>query len=35
MVGKSVDVALATAEEILRYAEEEFEKAIKTGDVML
>jgi uncharacterized protein (UPF0332 family) len=31
----NVDVALATAEEILKYAEEEFEKAIKTGDVML
>jgi len=31
----SVDVALATAEEILKYAEEEFEKAIKTGNVML
>ena len=35
MVEKSVDVALATAEEILKYAEEEFEKAVKTGDVML
>ncbi len=34
MVG-SIDVALATAEEILKYAEEEFEKAIKTGDFML
>jgi secreted Zn-dependent insulinase-like peptidase len=31
----SVDAALATAEEILKYAEEEFEKAIKTGDFML
>jgi len=31
----SIDVALATAEEILKYAEEEFEKAIKTGDFML
>jgi len=31
----NVDVALATAEEILKYAEEEFEKAIKTGDTML
>jgi len=29
------DAALATAEEILKYAEEEFEKAIKTGDAML
>jgi len=29
MVGESVDVALATAEEILRYAEEGFEKALK------
>jgi len=28
-------VALATAEEILKYAEEEFEKAIKTRDMML
>ena len=35
MVEGSVDVALATAEEILKYAEEEFEKAVKTGDVML
>lgn len=35
MVDGSVDVALATAEEILKYAEEEFEKAIKTGDTML
>jgi len=29
------DVALATAEEILGYAEEEFRKAIKTGDILL
>jgi HEPN domain-containing protein len=29
------DAGLATAEEILRYAEEELEKALKTGDVML
>ncbi|ABL79094.1 hypothetical protein Tpen_1699 [Thermofilum pendens Hrk 5] len=29
------DVTLVTAEEILKYAEEEFEKAIKTRDVML
>jgi len=27
------DVALATAEEILGYAEEEFRKAVKTGDI--
>jgi len=30
----SVDVALATAEEILKYAKEEFEKAVKTGDLV-
>ena len=35
MVEGSVDVDLATAEEILKYAEEEFEKAIKTRDIML
>ena len=35
MTEGNVDVALATAEEILKYAEEEFEKAIKTKDVML
>ena len=35
MAEGSVDTALATAEEILKYAEEEFEKAIKTGDVLL
>ena len=35
MVKGSIDVALATAEEILKYAEEEFEKAIKTRDMML
>jgi hypothetical protein len=29
------DVALATAEEILNYAEEEFRKAVKTGDTLL
>ncbi|MCF3653256.1 MAG: PaREP1 family protein [Aigarchaeota archaeon] len=29
------DVALATAEEILGYAEEEFRKAVKTGDILL
>jgi len=32
---ESVDVSLATVEEILRYAEEEFEKAVKTRDIML
>jgi uncharacterized protein (UPF0332 family) len=31
----NVDIALATAEEILKYAEEEFEKAIKTKDTIL
>ena len=35
MTERNVDVALATAEEILKYAEEEFEKAIKTKDAML
>ncbi len=35
MTEGNVDVALATAEEILKYAEEEFEKAIKTKDAML
>ncbi|MEZ0346229.1 MAG: hypothetical protein ABWK01_06745 [Infirmifilum sp.] len=35
LVEGGVDAALATAEEILKYAEEEFERAIKTGDVML
>jgi secreted Zn-dependent insulinase-like peptidase len=29
------NVALATAEEILKYAEEEFDKAIRTGDILL
>jgi len=31
----SVDAALATAEEILEYAEEEFERAVKTRDAVL
>ena len=35
MVKGSVDATLATAEEILKYAEEAFEKAIKTRDMML
>ena len=35
MTEGNVDVALVTAEEILKCAEEEFEKAIKTKDVML
>jgi secreted Zn-dependent insulinase-like peptidase len=30
-----VDIAFSTAEEILKYAEEEFEKAIKTKDTTL
>jgi len=29
------DVLIATAEEVLKYAEEEFEKAIKLGDMLL
>lgn len=29
------DVAFITAEEILKYAGEEFEKAIKVGDILL
>jgi hypothetical protein len=29
------NAALATAEEILKYAEEEFDKAIRTGDILL
>jgi hypothetical protein len=32
---KDVDIVLVTAEEILKYAEEEFEKAIKTKDMIL
>lgn len=32
---KGADASLSTAEEILRYAEEEFKKALKTGDIML
>jgi len=35
LVDESIDVALKTAEEILRYAEEEFEKAVKIRDMML
>ena len=35
MTEGSVDAALATAEEILEYAEEEFERAVKTRDAVL
>jgi HEPN domain-containing protein len=35
MVKTNVDSALLTAEEILNYAEEEFEKAMKTKDMLL
>jgi HEPN domain-containing protein len=35
MVKTDVDSALLTAEEILNYAEEEFEKAMKTKDMLL
>ncbi|MEM3506939.1 MAG: hypothetical protein QXT31_04750 [Candidatus Bathyarchaeia archaeon] len=35
MVKTNVDSALLTAEEILNYAEEEFEKAMKTNDMLL
>ncbi len=35
MVGRVVDSSLATAEEILKYAEEEFSKALKTKDMLL
>jgi uncharacterized protein (UPF0332 family) len=31
----SIDVSLVTAEEILRYAEEEFEKALRAKDMLL
>lgn len=31
----TADSALATAEEILSYAEEEFEKSLKTNDILL
>lgn len=31
----SSDVSIVTAEEILRYAEEEFEKAVRVGDMLL
>jgi len=33
--GGNVDVSLMTAEEILKYAEEEFERAIKMRDMSL
>ncbi len=35
MTEEGIDAALVTAEEILKYAEEEFKKAIKVGDLML
>ena len=35
MAEGNVDVALTTAEEILEYAEEEFDKAIRTKDALL
>lgn len=35
MAEGKVDIAFSTAEEILKYAEEEFEKAIKTKDTTL
>ena len=35
LLSDNVDTALATAEEILKYAEEEFEKAVKTRDLVL
>ncbi|MBS7612533.1 HEPN domain-containing protein [Candidatus Bathyarchaeota archaeon] len=35
MSGESIDVSLVTAEEVLKYAEEEFEKAVKTKDIVL
>lgn len=35
MSGGNVDVSLMTAEEILKYAEEEFERAIKMRDMSL
>lgn len=35
MTADDVDSGLASAEEILSYAEEEFEKALKTGDMLL
>lgn len=35
MAENSIDVYLTTAEEILNYAEEEFRKAIKSGDLLL
>ena len=35
MVDEGIDVALETAEEVLKYAEEEFEKAVRIRDMML
>jgi len=35
LAGGVVDSSLATAEEILNYAEEEFEKALKSNDMLL
>ena len=35
LLSGGIDIALATAEEILKYAEGEFEKAVKTGDLVL
>ncbi|MBS7638707.1 hypothetical protein KEJ49_07515 [Candidatus Bathyarchaeota archaeon] len=35
MAGGTADSSLATAEEILNYAEEEFERALKTKDMLL
>ncbi|MBS7651500.1 HEPN domain-containing protein [Candidatus Bathyarchaeota archaeon] len=35
LAGGTADSSLATAEEILNYAEEEFEKALKTKDMLL
>lgn len=35
MVEGATDTSLATADEILNYAEEEFEKALKTRDMLL
>ncbi|MEM2168617.1 MAG: hypothetical protein QW186_02285 [Candidatus Bathyarchaeia archaeon] len=35
MAEGSIDISLATAEEILSYTEEEFQRALKTGDMLL
>ena len=35
MAGDSIDVSLATAEEILRYAEEEFRRSLRLKDMLL